>query len=336
MASPERRLTGLRVALATALGFSGAAGAVLAGKAILEGTSRQSVSASENQEGGIMPSATAYGELVTQVPTLTITPIGTATKEPTASTTSTPTNTPEKPTSTPTEVPPTQTPTKEPTKTPTKAPEPTPTIKPTEVPTAKPTPAPTAEPVEQPTVPPTPKPEAPSAAFPKEIGNLERDGVMIHNMGSRVGVIDNREDPQNNWAAIVAVARKYAPNEKFEFFYYDKPEDVPPPQTLNTPYKYDPTAYWRNEYPEADLGRGIRGQTSTGVWQAHLSLPAKINPENLNKLNRGMVLGTLVFFINKDNPFAKNPPNFAAILRQQAGDPYNSGRMNFPLRVVYR
>lgn len=99
MASPERKHTGLRVALATALGFSGAAGAVLAGKAILEGTSRQPVSASKNQEGGIMPSAKTFNELVTQTPfpitpTVTETPIATSTSTVTNTTEPTASNTP--------------------------------------------------------------------------------------------------------------------------------------------------------------------------------------------------------------------------------------------------
>lgn len=332
MASPERRHTGLRVALATALGFSGAAGAVLAGKAILEGTSRQPVSASENQEGGIMPSAKTFNELVTQTPfPITPTVTETPTQEPTAS--NTPTGTATKPastatgTATATEVPPTKIPA-------------TATTKPTEVP-VRPSPAPTPEPAPQPKV--EPKPEAPSAAFPKEIGNLERDGVMIHNRGSRVGVIDNREDPQNNWAAIVAVYKQYAPNDKFEFFFYDNPNDVPQPETLQTPYKYDPTLYWeRVGVPGVSNGRTIAGQTADGVWQAHSSLPF-IKPEDQNQLNskinrslnRGIVVQILTYSFRKNDLFAKQPPEFSAILRQQA-IPASSDKTNFSLKVVYK
>lgn len=182
--------------------------------------------------------------------------------------------------------------------------------------------------------PPAPTPEAPAAAFPREIGNLQRDGVVIHNRGTRIGVIDNREDPQNNWQAIVAVYKQYAPNDRFEFFFYDDPNDVPLPETLQTPYKYDPVWYWKRDFPEADQGRVTIGRASNGVWQYHFSLPF-VRPENQNKLSRNLLLPILAYSYKKEDLFAKSPSNAAAISRQQALDPYNSGRMNFPLKVVY-
>ncbi len=187
--------------------------------------------------------------------------------------------------------------------------------------------------VSAPPAPQPPTPEAPSAAFPREIGNLQRDGVVIHNRGTRIGVVDNT-DPQNNWAAIVAVARQYAPNDRFEFFFYDNPNDVPQPETLQTPYKYDPVAYWNNEFPGVGNGRGIAGKAPNGVWENHFSLPY-VKPEDLNRLNRSINL-IITYFYSKNNLFASQPPGFAAIGRRLVLDPYNSGRMNFPLKVVYK
>ncbi|MBI4035967.1 hypothetical protein HY383_03380 [Candidatus Daviesbacteria bacterium] len=180
MANPERRHAGLRVALVTALGFSGATGAVLAGKAFLEGVSRQPVVASENQEGGIMPSLKTFNELVAQtpfpaIPTITETPTATSTStatsttEPTAS--NTPTGTATKPASTATgTATATEVPTQEPTKIPATA-----IIKPTEVPTAETaptpdtTPAPTAlAPKIEPPAPPTQPPPPPENVDPKK------------------------------------------------------------------------------------------------------------------------------------------------------------------------
>lgn len=179
--------------------------------------------------------------------------------------------------------------------------------------------------------------ENPAAIFPKEIGNLARDGVVIHNMGTRIGVVDNKEDPQNNWQAVVNVYKQYAPNDRFEFFFYDNPADVPAPETLQTPYRYDPVQYWRNEFPEADnQGRITVGRTSDGTWQLHMSL-ITVNPENQNKLSRSVLGFVLAYSYNKDiTPGQGNsqPTGFAAILRQQIGDPYNSGRMNMSLKVV--
>ncbi len=355
MANPERRHTGLRVALAAALGFSGTAGAVLAGKAILEGTSRQPVSASENQEGGIMPSLKTFNELVTQTPfpapptvtetsTVTSTSTVTNTTEPTASNTPTGTATATRPastatiTATATEVPPTKIPataTIKPTEVPPAKPEPTkiPTPKPspTPVPAEQPTPVPAPEPAPPPKQ--EPKPEAPATAFPKEIGSLERDGVMIHNMGSRVGVIDNREDPQNNWAAIVAVAKKYAPGDKFEFFFYDNPDDVPWPKDKTW---YDPRQDLSTQIPSLrEILRLYVIKTSAGVWQKHFSLPSSnLNTEGGNKLNRYITSNTLHFIYTRDEPNKTWGPDFSAILRQHALDPYNSGKMNFSLKMV--
>lgn len=269
MTNPERKHTGLRVALATALGFSGAAGAVLAGKAILEGTSRQPVSANENQEGGIMPSAKTFNELVTQTPfpitpTVTETPTATSTStvtsttEPTASTT--PTGTATKPastatgTATSTEVPPTKVPA-------------TATTKPTQEP-VKPSPAPTAAPVEQPTMPPTPepapqpkvepKPEAPSAAFPKEIGNLERDSITIHNKGNQYGMV------AKDFAYLSQMAKKYG--VKVEYFLYDTHKD--------NPYSQQAVVKAVSRNPEGwaiPYGKEMNRRAENGAIHIHLS-----------------------------------------------------------------
>lgn len=169
--------------------------------------------------------------------------------------------------------------------------------------------------------------ETVSAVFPKEIGNLERDGVVIYNRGTQRGVVDNK-DPQNNWAAIVAVAKERAPGEKFKFFFYDNPEDVPVPEG---PKKYDPTIYWERSHGLKGVanGRHSRIQTPEGIWEYHSDLPLP-RAEDRKSLDQSIVLEVLRFFILKDNLGTKWGSDFAAILRQQAGNPGNTS-----LKVVY-
>ena len=212
-----------------------------------------------------MPSLKTFNELVTQTP-FPATP--TVTETPTATSTSTATNTVEPTTSnTPTETAtkePTATstvkPTETPTQVPTKIPEPSPTIKPTEIP-AKPSPAPTiapAKPTIAPTLAPTPKPEAPSVAFPKEIGNLDRDSFAIHNKGNQYGMI------ARDFAYLSQMAKKYG--VKVEVFLYDNHGDNPYDQVaLITAVSRNPNGWGIHYGKEASL------RAPNGVIQLYLT-----------------------------------------------------------------
>lgn len=169
----------------------------------------------------------------------------------------------------------------------------------------------------------TPTPET-GGSFPREIGDLGRDGVAIHNKGTRIGVVDNK-DPQNNWQAVVNVARQYAPGDRFEFFFYDNPNNVPAP---SGPVSYDTNINWPNSYPGAEWGKQLRVQVN-GVWQWHVSIPSNLRPEDVGKFSSNITTSVLRFFISKDNVRTTWGSDFAAILRQQG-----SNFSNTSLKVI--
>lgn len=303
MATPEeKKFTRRQLLLGTgALGLTGALSAL--GLSRLFGRSSQAEPPKPQDiaaASGPVPKpdgdTPTIGPTIAPSETPTIVP-ATATVRPIDTATSTATNTPE----------PSPTPKPEPTKTPTLKPVPSPTAAPTSVPTEQPTPVPpTPEPPPPPKI--EPKPEAPSAAFPKEIGNLERDNIAIHNKGNQYGMV------ARDFAYLSQMAKKYG--VKVEVFLYDRHADNPYAQDIPDDQAGKGKAVvhrnpngWVIPYGQ---GTSLRGEN--GTIQIHLSFNA-----NFKQIISGQIFpGDQYAQFRKEEIERGNSSTVATILRFRA------------------
>lgn len=182
--------------------------------------------------------------------------------------------------------------------------------------------------VEEPS-PEIPNPERP---FPNEIGDLEKHSVKIHNRGVVIGVADNTES-ENNFDTFARAIEDFFPEEKFELYFYDNKDDVPEP---TEPNNMDENINWGMIVDGAEPGKMLQEYNSdTGVYEYHLSLPTNItSQEQLNELNRSLVISALSFFHKKGD--FDTPPwgdEYAKVILQFAIEPSRSGENDYPLLI---
>src|SRR5581483_9680259 len=183
---------------------------------------------------------------------------------------------------------------------------------PNNAPASNPNTKPSTQPASQPSSPDKSQNPENNTNFPKDFSS---GPLTFHNLGTSKGVVPGNID------ALAKAAQQFIPGQKFEFYFYDNPQNVPSPSqdTNFSVYLHAPPG------KEAMINKN-------GVWQLHYSIP-DVKPDQVNNLSQRLTQEVLIFMKVKDGP-----PNwgadYAAVIKQLDEDPLNDGSMNFPLKAA--
>lgn len=161
----------------------------------------------------------------------------------------------------------------------------------------------------------------PKATFPKEIGNLKTDGIVIHNMGTKIGLSVGDQEMFNQ--IFPPLAKKYRPNG-IEWFVYDQQAKAPDGKpTIGPAPAYDLLKKGYQQY-ETHLGAYpgtflqdstlLIGQRADGVTEVHIGLFPKpdTNPTLTDTREVSFTLNTKILTTTTDEENIRNSDVFEA------------------------
>ena len=152
--------------------------------------------------------------------------------------------------------------------------------------------------------------------FPETVGNLQKEGIIFHNLSNEIGVtITDNQFFQKNW---VPLFKKYVPKGA-EVFLHDGNDPLNIPRVGYS--EYQTSEWFARVYPGsflADTGVVIATRASDGVREVHLKLKVtnpNPTPETIRFIStRFRTEGMLRYVFYPQN----NQPDVIAVILEEA------------------